>query len=81
MDNPTSHWGKVVYAGDCQVNHNQEERILPVEKLAPPGTGWRALGAQTDLACALILCVHWLCDALRTALRAARHPNGHRLHY
>ena len=77
MDNPTSHWGEVVHAGDRQVNHNQDERIPPVEELAPPDVGWHALGAPTDLSRALLLCVRWL----RNALHAAQHPKGHQLHY
>ena len=31
VDNPASHWGKVVYNGDGQVDHDQEERVLPIE--------------------------------------------------
>ena len=76
-DNPTSHWGKVVYAGDRQVNHNQEERVSPVEELAPPDAGRCSLGVPTDFARTLLLCMHWL----RDALHAARCPKGYQLHY
>ena len=76
-DNPTSHWAKIVHAGDCQVNHDQGERVPPVEELDPPGVGWSVLGMSTDLACALLLCEHWL----RDALHAARYPKGHWLHH
>ena len=76
-DNPTSHWGEVICAGDCQVNHNQGERVPSVKELAPPDAAWRALGAPTDLACALLLCVRWL----RDVPHAAQRPKGHQLHY
>ena len=76
MDNPTSHWGEVVHTGDCQVNHDQGEHVPPVEELVPPAAGRRALGAPTDLACALRLCVRWLRDVLSAAWR----PKGYRLH-
>ena len=42
VDNPASHWGKVVYAGDRQVDHDQEEHVPPIEERAPPGTGQHA---------------------------------------
>ena len=38
-NNPTSHWGEVVYTGNRQVNHDQEERVPPVEEHAPPEAG------------------------------------------
>ena len=38
-DKPASHWGEVIYAGDRQVNHDQEERMPPVEECAPPDVG------------------------------------------
>ena len=76
-DNPTSHWGEVVHAGNRQVDHDQGEHVPPVEEFAPLAMGWHALGAPTNLAHALRLCVHWLYDALH----AARRPKGYRLHH
>ena len=76
-DNPTSHWGEVVYAGEHQVNQNQEERVPPVKELAPLDAGRRALSTSTDLARALHLCMRWL----RNTLHAKRHPKGYRLHH
>ena len=77
MDNPTSHWGDVIHAGNHQVNHDQDERVPPVEELAPPDAGRCTLGVPTDLAHTLLLCMRWL----RDALRAARCPKGHQPHY
>ena len=54
-DTPASHQGKIVYAGDHQVDHDQEERVPPIEERAPPGAGWCARGVLTDLACTLLL--------------------------
>ena len=76
-DNPTSHWGKVVHAGNHQVNHDQGEHVPPVEELDPPAAGRCMLGAPTDLARALRLCICWLHDALC----ATRCPKGYRLHH
>ena len=76
-NNPTSHWGELVHAGHCQVNCDQGKHVPPVEELAPPATGRRALGALTNLARTLHLCMCWL----RDALCAMRHPKGYRLHH
>ena len=71
-DNPASHPGEVVYAGDRQVNHDQEECVPPIEGHAPPGMGRHAHGAPTDLTRTLLLCTL----AMRGALHAARHPRA-----
>ena len=42
VNNPASHWGEVVYTGDRQVDHDQEERVPPIEERVLPGAGQRA---------------------------------------
>ena len=82
-DDPASHWGEVVYAGNHQVDHDQEECVPPIEELAPPGAGPHTCGALTDLAHALLLCMFHACGTLglRSTLHAARYPKGHQLYY
>ena len=58
-DGPTSHRGELVYAGHCQVNHNQDERNPPVEERALPAAGQRTHDAPTELAHILLLCARW----------------------
>ena len=76
-DNPASHRGEVIYTGDCQINHNQEERIPPVEECAPPGACQRTRGVRTSIARTLLLCTL----AIRSILYAAWCPKSHRLHH
>ena len=54
VDNPASHRGEVVYAGDHQVNHDHDERVPPGEECALPGACQRPLGAPTNLSRALV---------------------------
>ena len=55
-DNPASHWGKVVHAGNHQVNDNHDEHVPSGEQRAPPSMGWHAHCTPTNLARALLLC-------------------------
>ena len=55
-DNPASLQGKVVYIGNYQLNHNQEECIPLGEECGPPEACRRALHMPVHLACALHLC-------------------------
>ena len=48
-DNPASHRGEVVYAGDHQVNCKHDERVPPREERAPPGASRHARCAQPTL--------------------------------
>ena len=65
-DGPTSHQGELIYAGHCQVNHDQDERNPPVEEHALPVAGRRALGMLTKFARVLLLCACWLYASYRT---------------
>ena len=76
-DNPASHRGEVVYAGDCHVNHNHDERVPPREEHSPPHMGQRTRCTPTNLTHALLLCKL----LSRRALHAMQRPKGHRLHY
>ena len=76
-DNPASHRGGVVYTGDHQVDHDQEEHVPPIEEHAPPSMGWRMCCTPTNLTRALLLCTLWL----RGALHAVWCPKGHRLYH
>ena len=58
-DGPTSHWGELIYAGHCQVNHDQDERDPPAKERARPAMGRHMCGASTELAHILLLCVRW----------------------
>ena len=76
-DSLASHWGKVVYPGNHQVNHDQDERVPPVEECTPPGAGWHTRCVPTNLVRALLLCALWL----HGTLHAVQRPKGHRLHH
>ena len=66
MDKPANHRGKVIYAGDYQVNCNHDKHIPPIEEHAPPSVGWRAHFVLTNPACSLLLCVLMLRSTLHT---------------
>ena len=66
--NPASHRGKVVHAGDHQVNHYYDERVPPGEERTPPSAGQRVCCTPPNLARTLLLC--------RFTLRRALHVHG-----
>ena len=66
-DGPISHQGELVYAGHCQVNHDQEEHDPPVEERAQPAVGRRTCGALTKLTRILLLWAHWCYVSYLTA--------------
>ena len=63
-DYPASNWGKVIHAGDSQVNHAQKEHTSPIEKRGPPGRRWHAWSTPTYLTHTLLLCGLLLCRVL-----------------
>ena len=77
VDNPASHWGKVVYAGDCKINHKQYVYIPLSEGRAPPGVCWCMHSMPTNLTRTLLLCGF----PLHMALIALWCPKGNRLNY
>ena len=68
-DYPVSHWGKVIYAVDGQVNHTQEECTLPIEESDPLGAHRRAWCMPTNLAHTLLLRGFLMCRAFASAWR------------